>query len=162
MVVDCHSEETIAMAHYLIVANQTLGGQTLTEHLDELVKGEPATFRFVVPVTQTERLHQWDYPATDRATPDAAQLARVLAEARLEHELRRMQEAGARATGEVVDADPLERVRAVLGEEHFDGVVVATLPRHLSRWLVMDLPHRLTRATAVPVTHLEADAGPSL
>lgn len=148
------------MAHYLIVANQTLGGERLTAHLDELT-GEWTAY-FVVPVTQTEGLHQWDYPAIDRLVPDAERIARALAEARLEHELDRLSAAGVTATGEVVDAEPLERVRSLLAGQHFDGVVVATLPRHLSRWLVMDLPHRLTRATAVPVTHLEADAGPSL
>lgn len=150
------------MVHYLIVANQTLGGERLTAHLDELTAAGNCTVHVVVPVTQTEGLHQWDYPAIDRLVPDAERIARALAEARLEHELGRLSAAGVTATGEVVDAEPLERVRALLGEQHFDGVVVATLPRHLSRWLVMDLPHRLTRATAVPVTHLEGDAGPSL
>jgi hypothetical protein len=150
------------MAHYLIVANQTLGGDRLTGHLAELAAAGPCTVHLVVPVTQTEGLHQWDYPAIDRLVPDAERIARALAEARLEHELSRLHAAGVAATGEVVEADPLERVRALLAEQHVDGVVVATLPRRLSRWLVMDLPHRLTRATAVPVTHLEADAGPSL
>ena len=150
------------MAHYLIVANQTLGGERLTQHLAELAAAGPCTVHLVVPVTQTEGLHQWDYPAIDRLVPDAERIARALAEARLDHELGRLHELGVGATGEVVEADPLERIRAVLADQHFDGVVVATLPRRLSRWLVMDLPHRLTRATAVPVTHLEADAGPSL
>ena len=116
----------------------------------------------VVPVTQTEGLHQWDYPAIDRVVPDAERIAEALAEGRLEHELSRLGAEGMTATGEVVEADPVERVRVLLAEQQVDGVVVATLPHRLSRWLVMDLPHRLTRASSVPVVHLEADAGPSL
>jgi nucleotide-binding universal stress UspA family protein len=73
-----------------------------------------------------------------------------------------MHRAGVTATGEVVDADPLGRVQALLAAEQFDAVVVCTLPRRLSRWLVMDLPHRIARLSAVPVIHVEGTAGPSL
>jgi nucleotide-binding universal stress UspA family protein len=150
------------MARYLVVANQTIGGEQLTAHLDELVSAGPCTFRFLVPVTDTEGLHQWDYPPIDRAIPDAHQIAVALAAGRLEHELARLQRAGIEASGEVVDALPINRAQQVLGEERFDGVVVSTLPRRLSRWLVMDLPHRLARVSDVPVTHVEGNAGPSL
>ena len=52
--------------------------------------------------------------------------------------------------------------RELLHEEHFDGVVVSTLPRRLSRWLIRDLPHRIASVADVPVTHVEGNAGPSL
>jgi hypothetical protein len=37
----------------------------------------------------------------------------------------------------------------------FDEIVVSTLPRHVSKWLKLDLPHRVGRATGKPVTHVE-------
>jgi hypothetical protein len=150
------------MAVYLIVANQTIGGEQLTAKLDELATDGSPTFRFLVPVTDTEGTHQWDYPPIDRLIPDAHQIAKVLAEARLEHELARLRRSGIEASGEVVDAQPVDRVREVLHQEHFDGVIVSTLPRRLSRWLIRDLPHRIAGVADVPVTHIEGNAGPSL
>jgi nucleotide-binding universal stress UspA family protein len=150
------------MARYLIVANQTIGGEQLTAKLDELVSAGSSEFRFLVPVTDSEGTQQWDYPPIDRQIPDAHRIARVLAEGRLEHELARLRRSGIEASGEVVDALPVDRAQELLHEEHFDGVVVSTLPRRLSRWLIRDLPHRIASVSDVPVTHVEGNAGPSL
>ena len=150
------------MPRYLIVANQTLGGEQLSAKMDELTRGGGARFHLVVPVTQTEGSRQWDYPPIDRAIPDAATIAKSLAEGRLELELARLGKAGVEATGEVVEADPVDNVGKLLRGERFDGIVVSTLPRRLSRWMIMDLPHRITRLADVPVVHVEGAAGPSL
>jgi hypothetical protein len=150
------------MPRYLIVANQTLGGEQLSAKVDELSRGGGATFHLVVPVTQTEGSRQWDYPPIDRAIPDAATIARSLAEGRLELEMARLGRARVEVTGEVVEADPVQNVGKLLREEHFDGIIVSTLPRRLSRWMIMDLPHRISRLGDVPVTHVEGAAGPSL
>lgn len=150
------------MALYLIVANQTIGGEQLTATLDELVSEGSCAFRFLVPVTDTEGTHQWDYPPIDRVIPDAHRIARALAEGRLEHELARLRRSGIEANGEVVDALPVGRAQELLLGEHFDAVVVSTLPRRLSRWLIRDLPHRIASVADVPVTHVEGNAGPSL
>jgi nucleotide-binding universal stress UspA family protein len=150
------------MARYLVVANQTLGGDELVSKLEELAADGSCRFRFLVPVTDTEGSHQWDYPPIDRVIPDAHEIAAALAAGRLEHELARMRRAGVEATGEVVEADPVSRAQAVLAEEPFDAVVVCTLPRRMSRWLLRDLPHRLARLSPVPVIHVEGTAGPSL
>lgn len=150
------------MSRYLIVANQTIGGEQLTAKLDELAAAGPCELWFLVPVTDTEGLHQWDYPPIDRVIPDAHQIAAALAQGRLEHELARLKRSGVEAGGEVVDALPIARVQELLHDGRFDGVVVSTLPRRLSRWLVMDLPHRIARISEVPVAHVEGNAGPSL
>jgi hypothetical protein len=42
------------MRRYLIVANQTLGGEQLTAKLTECMNAGPCRFYLVVPVTQTE------------------------------------------------------------------------------------------------------------
>ena len=57
---------------------------------------------------------------------------------------------------------PLEAIRKIVSREEIDEVIVSTLPRRLSRWMAMDLPHRVRRATSLPVTHSTGPAGPSL
>jgi hypothetical protein len=150
------------MARYLVVANQTIGGEQLTAKLDELISAGSSAFRFLVPVTDSEGTQQWDFPPIDRHIPDAHGIARALAEGRLEHELVRLRRSGIEASGEVVDANPVDRAQELLHEEHFDAVVVSTLPRRLSRWLFRDLPHRIASVSDAPVTHVEGNAGPSL
>jgi hypothetical protein len=81
---------------------------------------------------------------------------------RLQQELARLQEAGAEADGEVVDPNPIDAIRKLASREEIDEVVVSTLPRRLSRWMAMDRPHRVRRATKLPVTHISGPAGPSL
>ena len=36
----------------------------------------------------------------------------------------------------------------------FDEIIVSTLPTGSSRWLGLDLPHRLEKLTSVPVRHV--------
>ena len=98
------------MARYLIVANQTLGGDQLSAMIDELRSAGPCEFKLLTPVTNTEGAQQWDYPPIDRAVPDAHRIARSLAEGRLDQELARLRRAGVEVSGEVVDADPVDRV----------------------------------------------------
>jgi hypothetical protein len=38
----------------------------------------------------------------------------------------------------------------------FDEVIVSTLPGQASKWMLMDLPHRIARFTGVRVTHVVA------
>ncbi|HZC73532.1 MAG TPA: universal stress protein [Jatrophihabitans sp.] len=150
------------MASYLVIANQTLGGAELRAKLDELGAAGNVALHLVVPVSRTEGERDWEYPPTERTGPDAATVARWLAQARLNRELTRLIAVGVDATGEVVEHDPVERIRKSLDERQYDGIVVATLPQALSRWLLMDLPHRVTRLSTIPVTHVEGTAGPSL
>lgn len=147
---------------FLVVANQTLGGDALTAKLAEITAGVRCHVRLLVPVTDTERTHEGDYPAIDLFSSDRHRVARLLAEGRLKHEIERLSRLGVEAAGEVVDADPVDRVKEVLQEADLDGIVVSTLPRRMSRWLVMNLPHRIGRLSDVPVTHVVGTAGPSL
>jgi nucleotide-binding universal stress UspA family protein len=81
---------------------------------------------------------------------------------RLEHELDRLREAGAEADGEVVEPMPLDAIRKIASREEADEVIISTLLRRLSRWIAMDLPRRIRRATSLPVTHVAGQAGPSV
>ena len=58
--------------------------------------------------------------------------------------------------GEVGDQDPIAAVHETWDPTQYDEVVVSTLPTGASRWLQVDLPHRVERLTSVPVTHVVA------
>ncbi len=151
------------MRRYLVVANQTLGGEQLSAKLAECMRAAPCRFYLVVPVTQTEASDQWATRGLDGGViPGAYKIARALAEGRLKQELNRLREAGAEADGEVVDPHPIDAIRKLASQEESDEIIVSTLPRRLSRWMAMDLPHRVKRATNLPVTHISGPAGPSL
>ena len=131
------------MARYLIVANQTLGGELLMERLRKLLAEGSCSFHVVVPATHTK----------DQAfyTEGASH---AVAERRLEAALERFRAAGAEVDGEVGDASPMLAVRDCLMSGGYDGVLLSTLPPGASRWLKQDLPHRLERTFGVPVAHL--------
>ena len=150
------------MRRYLIMANQTLGGDQLTAKLTECMSAGPCRFYLVAPVTQTEASDRWASGGLEGVVPGAYKIARALAEGRLQHELARLRDAGAEADGEVVDPTPIDAIRKLASREEVDEIIVSTLPRRLSRWMAMDLPHRVRRATKLPVTHISGPAGPSL
>jgi hypothetical protein len=151
-----------AMTRILVVANQTLGCPELEEALAPYTEGD-AEMVVVAPISVSEGESQWDYPPIDRYIPSAQQIAHALAGGRLEHELARLKRLGVTARGEIVDHDPVGRVKELLRESEFDAVLVCTLPTPLSRWLRMDLPGRLARAAVTaPVVHVPGSAGPSL
>ena len=54
----------------------------------------------------------------------------------------RLREAGAEATGEIGDPDPITAIANVLARGSFDEIILSTLPANLSKWLGMDLPSR--------------------
>jgi hypothetical protein len=39
---------------------------------------------------------------------------------------------------------------------HYDEIIVSTLPTGVSRWLQVDLPHRIAKLTDAPVAHVVA------
>ncbi|HEX7146390.1 MAG TPA: hypothetical protein VF512_02695, partial [Actinomycetota bacterium] len=83
------------MRRYLVVANQTLGGEQLTAKLAECMHAGPSRFYLVVPVTNTEGSNRWFTGGLEGVLPGAYKIARTLAGGRLQHELERLREAGA-------------------------------------------------------------------
>lgn len=135
------------MRRYLVVAHRTLGGPHLLEHLRERSEEEPTRFHLLVPAEHPE--HAWTEGSI-----------RAAAEERLGEGLAQMTEAGLDVDGEAGDANPVYAVGVVLrreGPETFAGVIVSTLPTSVSRWLRIDVPHRLRREhPQMPITHLVA------
>ena len=139
------------MARYLIVANRSLAGPALiAEVLARQAADDESVFHVVVPATRDHGARVWTE-------------GHAVAEARgaLEDALQRFDAAGIHLTGEVGDENPMLAVGDVLRREAFDEIVVSTLPAGLSRWLKRDLPHRLERATGLPVTHVASELQPA-
>jgi hypothetical protein len=131
------------MHRYLVVANRTLAGAHLFEKLGELTRHDRSSFHVVVPA-EPPRNHAWTESE-----------ARSIAAARLEQALARFAALDADVDGEVGDADPALAVEDVLLRgETFDAIVLSTLPPGPSRWLRLDLPHRLEGRTGVRVIHV--------
>jgi cell pole-organizing protein PopZ len=128
---------------YLVVANQTLGGEHLAEKVRACLAAGPSRFHILVPATQPQDHAVW--------TEGEAQ---AIASRRLEQALERFRELGADAQGEVGDELPLEAIADAVREQTFDEIILSTLPPGLSRWLRQDLPHRVERTFDVTVTHV--------
>jgi hypothetical protein len=153
------------LRRYLVVANQTLGGPELTRKLEECVAAEPCRFYFVVPATPVSDMapdRSLTWSGVDGGAgllPDMDKASQAIARRRLERELSRLRESGIEADGEVGDPRPLHAVKDALHKQEADEVIVSTLHRG-SRWLVMDLPHRIKRSFELPVTHVAGHPGP--
>ena len=68
----------------------------------------------------------------------------------------RLREAGFEVDGFDADADPIVAFQEAWDPARFDEVIVSTLPTEASRWLQIDLPHRVARIADAPVTHVVA------
>jgi hypothetical protein len=130
------------MHRYLIVANQTLGGGALIAKVRELADRGPARFHVLVPAT----------PPPDHVWTEAE--ARGIADERLQTAIGRFRELGVEVEGEVGDEHPVEAISELLERESFDEIVLSTLSPGLSRWLKLDLPHRVESSFGLPVTHV--------
>ncbi len=143
------------MRRYLVIANQTLGGETLLGKIRERTTDEPAEFYLLVPATSPMRLGADMQDESVRSHPETEpeSLAWALAERRLAHELDRLHTNGIQAEGEVGAEDPMEAIGEVLSRRQFDEIIICSLPQHVSRWLAMDLPSRANRKFQLPVVH---------
>lgn len=139
------------MRRYLVVANQTLGGEHLVQRVREYVSTGASVFHIVVPATPPQEHLVW--------TEGEAQ---AIARERLERAIGRFRQVGAEADGEVGDPNPLMAIEDVLRHQSFDEIILSTLPSGPSRWLKMDLPARVESHFGLPVTHVvgEPDQAP--
>ncbi len=137
------------MRRYLIVANETLAGSHLIRKISECLAAGSCTFYVVVPSTPAREGLIWTEGG-----------ARAAAHARLGAALARFRALGAEIEGEVGDPSPVHAVGDVLRIRTFEEMIVSTLPPGPSRWLRMDLPHRLARIFGLPVTHLVGESEP--
>ena len=141
--------------HYLIVGNQTLGGPELADALAERLGRGPSQFYVLVPATRHHDIYGNVLNALE-GTPVTEQQTTEAAEQRLADSLKWIRDRGGTADGAVGDPNPLTAIAHVLVEQHFDEIIVSTLPSHISKWLRIDLPSRIAHAVDVPVVHVAA------
>jgi hypothetical protein len=134
-------------ARVLVVASRTAASDELLEALVQRVERGPAEFFLVVPATP--RGASW---ITDMNAPTGS----AAAEEALSHALSRWQDVGIECMGRVGDSDPLAAANDAAGGGEFAEVVVSTLPKHVSKWLHLDLPHKVAHATGLPTDHVTA------
>jgi len=127
--------------HLLVVANRTVDSPELLDALRERAQRGRIHATLLAPTTWSEREQ-----AEQRLAAAVADLAA----------------SDVRAEGMVGDADPIVAVQEAWNPGRYDEVVVSTLTEGASRWLQIDLPHRVARLTdcqvrhvAVPVRHVE-------
>ena len=122
----------------LIVAHRTAASPKLLAAVAERAARGPCRFTLLVPRPY------WD-PDTEEAAI-TLELAIPLLDAA----------AGSHVQGIVGATDPYEAVRQTLEREKYDEVIVSTLPERISRWLHLDLAHRIERF-GVPVIVVTAE-----
>lgn len=152
------------MHRYLVVANQTLGGQELVDAIRDRMTRDSAEFWVLVPATPTHLVT--DIGALSLAFPisvamqpaidDAREQGIATARSNLATQLDRLRGIGAVVDGAVSDADPLAAIEKAAREHEFDEIILSTLPAGISRWLALDLPHRVQRRVQLPLTVITA------
>ena len=136
------------MGRYLVVANQTLGGDPLVSELRQRIAADAeCSFYVVVPATHPREHLTW--------TEGEAQ---ALAQERLDRALERLRGEGASVDGEVGDENPVQAIDDALRSGEFQGIILSTLPPGTSRWLRQDLPTRVQRRFEIPLTHVIGEA----
>jgi hypothetical protein len=134
------------VANVLVVANRTAESPELLEALKRRAAEGDAVFSLLVPATP----HGVAWAADMHSGGGEA-------EQHMENAVERMRAEGLEvAAGKVGDPDPVAAVQDEVNFTKYDEIVVSTLPGGISKWLKLDLPHRVERATGLPVTHVSA------
>ena len=121
--------------HLLVVANQTVDSPDLIEALEQRAEQGPIHVTLLTPVLWSER------EAARRRTEDAC---------------AKLRERGIEAESVVGDADPIVAVQETWHPGRFDEIVVSTFTTGASRWMQIDLPHRIAKLTDCTVRHVES------
>ncbi|MGY1642595.1 hypothetical protein ACI782_15920 [Geodermatophilus sp. SYSU D00703] len=149
------------MRRYLVVANQTLCERELREEIGKRAEAGDTSFYVLVPNTPAAHYHV--VPAaggfvpmasmvTGYGGPETDEEATEEARDRLSRFLADLAGLGVQAEGHVGSAHPLDAVEETVCDRDFDEIIVATLPKRISRWLGSDVPHQIERRYGLPVT----------
>jgi hypothetical protein len=131
----------------LVIANETVGGETLLEEIRRRAEGYEEQVLVVCPALNSPLRH-W---ASDEDG------ARAAAQQRLGRSLARLAEAGIEARGEVGDSEPLQAIEDALRTFGADEVIISTHPEGRSNWLEKGVVAGARERFAVPITHVVVD-----
>jgi hypothetical protein len=126
-------------ARILVVANRTAATPALIAAVRERTARGPCEFTLLVPQLVAEEAFG------DEEARKTIELAVPLLEEAAENEVPAI----------IGTCDAMLAVERVLVHEHFDEVIVSTLPERVSHWLKRDLPTRIERL-GIPVTVVRA------
>jgi len=145
--IEAESERADSHASVLLVAGWTAATPAVLDAVRERVARGPATFHLLVPnpsdhgeITDGERRRH--HAEGERVLSLALPLLEVAAHGPVEGSVS-------------IRHDTIDAVEEALRDGDFDEIVVATMPRSISHWLHVDLPHRLEH-TGLPVTTVAA------
>jgi hypothetical protein len=130
----------------LVVANRTAATPALLEAVRERAARGACSFTLLVPnpVRGLDRLTDPEDQDADQAQ-DVLELALPLLE----------DAAGGHVDGMIGDPEPLAAIQDALNLHGFDEIIISTLPTRVSRWLRLDLPHKVA-GLGLPVTTVTA------
>ena len=126
-------------ARILIVANRTAATPGLLAAVSERAGRGPCSFTLLVPQLVAEEAFG------DEEARKTIELALPLLEEAAQDEVPAI----------IGTSDAMLAVERVLVHEHFDEVIVSTLPERVSHWLKRDLPSKIERL-GMPVTVVRA------
>ncbi len=123
------------MTTVLLVTNETEVGAHVTARIHELRETTPdLQLHILVPAAKrVADLAGYEVDGTARAEEQLLSATELFGKI------------GLSVVGEVGSHDPMKAVRSALSRLKVDLILLATLPLGASRWLNMDLPHRLNR-----------------
>jgi hypothetical protein len=131
----------------LVIANETVGGQTLREEIRRRSEGYEEDVLVVCPALNSPIRH-W---ASDEDR------ARANAQLRLDASLARLAEAGIEARGQVGDCEPLQAIEDSVRTFGPDEIIISTHPEGRSNWLEKGVVTGARERFAVPITHVVVD-----
>jgi hypothetical protein len=139
--------ESSTPTRVLVVANRTAATPALLDAVRERAGRGPCTFALLVP-NAAHGLHRVVDPE-DQGQSEADET--------LELALPLMEKAaGGSVEGIVGDPEPLAAIQDAVNMHGFDEIIISTLPKRLSRWLHLDLPHKAA-GLGLPVTTVTAE-----
>ena len=135
--------------HVLVIANETVAGRSLIEAIERRREDGPVRVTVITPVNQPREGYVV-YEDTRRAA----------AGRRLEQTLGVLRAEGIKASGLVVETDPVAATRDALAqlEPPPEEIVVSTHPLQRSGWLRRNVVERIESAAGgLPVEHVVVD-----
>lgn len=132
----------------LVIANETLEGETLRNVIREHAAGAREEVLVVAPALNSPLRH-W---VSDEDP------ARADAQLRLEASVEHLRGAGLQhVRGEVGDSEPLQAIEDALRTFGADEMIISTHPPGRSKWLEAGIVEAARERFAVPITHVVTD-----
>jgi hypothetical protein len=133
-------------ARVLVVAHRTAATPALIAAVRERAARDAAAFTLLVPAAAhgLDRLADPEDAGSDEAQ-DTLDLALPLLE----------EASGGTIEGIIGAPNPVDAVHDAVNSRGFDEIIISTLSPRVSRWLKLDVPHRL-EVLGLPVTTVSA------